>query len=96
MRVQYDVMVQEFARVLEKKGFRREDAESAACLLYTSSVNLYTSYTGRKMEDENFVAYHTRGKSFFRIKKSTFRHFGEGTLYKFKRTGRGRDTGQTS
>ena len=28
MRVQYDVMVQEFARVLEKKG----------CLLYTSSV----------------------------------------------------------
>lgn len=34
------------------------------------SVNLYTSYTGRKMEDENFVAYHTRRKSFFRIKKA--------------------------
>mgnify|MGYP007124146898 CR=1 FL=1 len=35
MRVQYDVMVQEFARVLEKKGFRREDAESAAVIFCT-------------------------------------------------------------
>ena len=33
---------------------------------------------------------------FSELKKSTFRHFREGTLYKFKRTGRGRDTGQRS
>ena len=32
MRVQYDVMVQEFARVLEKKGFTHEDAENAAMI----------------------------------------------------------------
>ena len=29
MRVKYDVMVKEFARVLEKKGFCAEDAENA-------------------------------------------------------------------
>ena len=38
MRVQYDVMVQEFARVLEKKGFRREDAESAAVIFAQNSL----------------------------------------------------------
>ena len=38
MRVQYDVMVREFARVLEKKGFRREDAESAAVIFAQNSL----------------------------------------------------------
>ena len=38
MRVQYDVMVQEFARVLEKKGFQREDAESAAVIFAQNSL----------------------------------------------------------
>ena len=38
MRVQYDVMVQEFARVLEKKGFTHEDAENAAIIFAQNSL----------------------------------------------------------
>lgn len=38
MRVQYDVMVQEFARVLEKKGFQEEDAKSAAVIFAQNSL----------------------------------------------------------
>ena len=38
MRVQYDVMVKEFARVLEKKGFVREDAENAAIIFAQNSL----------------------------------------------------------
>ena len=38
MRVEYDVMVQEFARVLEKKGFQKEDAESAAVIFAQNSL----------------------------------------------------------
>ena len=37
MRVSYDVMVKEFARVLEKKGFGAEDAESAAVIFAQNS-----------------------------------------------------------
>ena len=38
MRVQYDVMVQEFARILEKKGFTHEDAENAAIIFAQNSL----------------------------------------------------------
>ena len=42
MRVQYDVMVQEFARVLEKKGFTHEDAENAAIISHRTVWLVYT------------------------------------------------------
>ena len=38
MRVQYDVMVQEFTRVLEKRGFNHEDAENAAVIFAQNSL----------------------------------------------------------
>ena len=38
MRVQYDIMVQEFTRVLEKRGFNHEDAESAAVIFAQNSL----------------------------------------------------------
>ena len=42
MRVQYDVMVQEFARVLEKKGFTHEDAENAESFSHRTVWLVYT------------------------------------------------------
>lgn len=38
MRVQYDVMVQEFTRVLKKRGFNHEDAENAAVIFAQNSL----------------------------------------------------------
>ena len=38
MRVPYEEMVNEFARVLEKKGFQREDAENAAVIFAQNSL----------------------------------------------------------
>lgn len=40
MRVQYDVMVQEFTRVLEKRGFNHEDAENAAVILHRIALQV--------------------------------------------------------
>ena len=47
IRDRYDVMVQEFARVLEKKGFTHEDAENAAIIFAQNSLpGVYSvSYT---------------------------------------------------
>ena len=38
MRVPYDVMVKEFERVLEKKGFQPEDAKNAAVIFAQNSL----------------------------------------------------------
>ena len=38
MRVAYEDMVKEFARVLEKKGFTQEDAQSAAVIFAQNSL----------------------------------------------------------
>ena len=42
MRVQYDVMVQEFARVLEKKGFTHEDARMRQSFSHRTVWLVYT------------------------------------------------------
>ena len=38
MRVPYEEMVKEFARVLEKKGFQKGDAENAAVIFAQNSL----------------------------------------------------------
>ena len=56
MRVQYDVMVQEFARVLEKKGFTHEDAENAAIIFAQNSLaGVYSHGLNRKIGNNPLI-----------------------------------------